>query len=278
MPPYRSPREGQIRRGPRPRRDAGDDCARVTVLMMTMKSASQRERGRNRGGEGAGGVKGLLHRIRSRFFGHSALSVAASSLPLLCRCMHGLFTWKWKHTIRHADVILGSGQSAVHSLRAHPLKRERRRVVSDCPFHSGSYVLPPSLSLLPPIPFPHPLSPFPLRLPSVPFFSYAFSLSFQWRIACGKMIRHRSQQANRSFVRSIPCLHVKVWERQGAPKRSAVLVRLGGQFNTLVIDKLVMVTYANDEMGERKLRMCLCLCNCVCHKKQGKQSGVNYDS
>ena len=38
------------------------------------KRKSKRER------EGDGGVKGLLHRIRSKFFGHSALSLSPSPL------------------------------------------------------------------------------------------------------------------------------------------------------------------------------------------------------
>ena len=78
------------------------------------KRKSKLERKRERGEEG-GGVKGLLRRIRSKFFGHSALPLPSS---LSLDCMHGLFTWKWKHTIGHADVILGSGQSAVHSLHS----------------------------------------------------------------------------------------------------------------------------------------------------------------
>ena len=53
--------------------DACDERARVTVLMMTMKSASQRD----------GGVKGLLHRIRSKFFGHSALSLSVACMACL---------------------------------------------------------------------------------------------------------------------------------------------------------------------------------------------------
>ena len=79
-------------------------AARVTVL--TMKSASQRERERD--GDG-------WRRERPPPKNEEQILYPAA---LSQRCMHGLFTWKWKHTIGHADVILGSGQSAVHSLHS----------------------------------------------------------------------------------------------------------------------------------------------------------------